>query len=81
MMSILQMPGQQMSPARKKRRSTGRSGDGVASSPSNDSDNSVPGIKRDKLYMPRSKRDEVLKQRISESTGMPPGEINAQNSR
>merc|ERR1719430_2314242 len=45
-----QVPGQQLSPARKKRRSTGRSGDGLASSPSNDSDNSVPGIKRDKLY-------------------------------
>ena len=50
MTSIFQVPGQQVSPARKKRRSTGRSGDGLASSPSNDSDNSVPGIKRDKLY-------------------------------
>ena len=45
-----QVSGQQLSPSRKKRRSTGRSGDGFASSPSNDSDNSVPGIKRDKLY-------------------------------
>ena len=47
---IFQVSGQQLSPSRKKRRSTGRSGDGFASSPSNDSDNSVPGIKRDKLY-------------------------------
>ena len=31
--------------------------------------------------MARSKRDEVLKQRISEATGMPIGDINAQNSR
>ena len=34
--------------------------------------------------MPRSKRDEVLRQRISEATGldwMPPGHINALNSR
>ena len=46
----LQVIGQQISPARKKRRSTGRSGDGLAGSPSNDSDSSVPGIKKDKLY-------------------------------
>ena len=31
--------------------------------------------------MDRLKRDEVLKQRISEETGMPIGDINAQNSR
>ena len=31
--------------------------------------------------MARLKRDEVLKQRISEATGMPIGDINAQNSR
>merc|ERR1719193_3071810 len=46
-----QVSGQQpVSPARKKRRSTGRSGDCLGNSPSNDSDNSVPGIKKDKLY-------------------------------
>ena len=31
--------------------------------------------------MARSKQDQVLKQRISEATGMPIGDINAQNSR
>ena len=31
--------------------------------------------------MARLRRDEVLKKRISEATGMPIGDINAQNSR